>query len=250
MPKTTSNQKPTLEEVWTQWIKDRDPAKRGYLLQALQPTIESAIRTHAGGRNAPSVRSRARILAARALEKWDPKKGSKLKGYIFQQLQPLTRYSARAGQPMPIPERAEHELRRVKQAQRELTLRTGREPTQKEMSDHLKLSQQRIAKILGHYSHPTVSESQIGAQEDDPDKSDFAPAVTKPNYNEIWADYVYTSLDPTDQKIMEWRTGRNGVKLKSNQEIAKELNLSPGAVSQRAGKITAQLKEGMEYGES
>ena len=240
----SKQKKVSLEDTWKTWRETKDPAQFNTLLKKLEPTMKSAIHTYAGGRAAPSVRSKAKILAARALDRYDPKKGSKLKGFVYQQLQPLTRYSARAGQPMPIPEKAELELRRIKEAQKELTSRYGREPTHSEMADYLKLSTKRIQKVLGHYSHPTVSETQISQPEGMSEQTDFSPGVQMPDYDEIWSDYVYMSLDPVDKKIMEWRTGRNGVKPLANKAIARKLKMSPGAVSQRAAKITAKLLEG------
>jgi len=236
-----------LSDIWVDWRKTGNKEQFNKLMTGLRPTISSAINTFASGRNSPSVKSRARILTAQALEKWDPKKGSALKGFIFQQLQPLTRYSARAAQPLPMPEKAESELRRIQQAETALTSSIGREPTDVELSDYLNLAPARIQKIRQRYAHPSVSEGQM-MDMGDPEKSDLAPAIHKPNLEEIWGDFVYMDSDPVDQKIIEWRTGRNGKPLLSNQQIAKRLKMTPSAVSQRAGRIQARLMEGAKYG--
>lgn len=57
-------------------------------------------------------------------------------------------------------------------------------------------------------------------------------------------DYVYKSVSPTDQKIMEWSSGFNkGNKILSNNDIATKLRISPPAVSQRRAKIQDMLSQ-------
>ena len=74
----------------------------------------------------------------------------------------------------------------------------------------------------------------------------YKPGVQQPDKEAIWADYVYYDLDPIDQKIFEWRTGRNGQKVLTVTEIAKRLKMSPASVSQRAKRISQLLASGVE----
>lgn len=53
-------------------------------------------------------------------------------------------------------------------------------------------------------------------------------------------EYVYNSVSPLDQKIMEWTSGYKGKEL-SNNQIASKLHLSAGAVSQRKARIQELL---------
>ena len=53
-------------------------------------------------------------------------------------------------------------------------------------------------------------------------------------------EYVYNSVSPIDQKIMEWASGKGG-KTYSNMEIAKMLHITPAAVSQRKAGIQKKL---------
>ena len=64
--------------------------------------------------------------------------------------------------------------------------------------------------------------------------------------HKVWIDYVYSELDPVNKKIMEWKTGYAGSKQISNNDIARNLKISPPAVSQRIGTITKRLQEGYE----
>ena len=64
---------------------------------------------------------------------------------------------------------------------------------------------------------------------------------------DAWANFVYGDLGPTDQLIMDMTLGRNGRRRASTQEIARRLNITPGAVSQRAAKIQAMLDKRYDH---
>jgi DNA-binding Lrp family transcriptional regulator len=59
-------------------------------------------------------------------------------------------------------------------------------------------------------------------------------------------EYVHHDLEPLDQKMLEWRTGIYGKTIKSVNEIAERLKLSPAAVSQRAARIARLIAKGKE----
>ena len=65
---------------------------------------------------------------------------------------------------------------------------------------------------------------------------------------DAWFDFVYGDLSPTDKLVVDMTLGRNGRRRTSTQEIARKLNITPGAVSQRAAKIQAMLDKRHEYG--
>ena len=60
---------------------------------------------------------------------------------------------------------------------------------------------------------------------------------------EAWLGFVHGDLSPTNKLVMDLLLGRNGRKKTSVQEIAKRLNITPGAVSQRAAKIQELLNK-------
>ena len=110
----------------------------------------------------------------------------------------------------------------------------GREPTDAELSDRLGISLQRLNKIRQY--QPGMSTGQ--AESADPMQGQPASIMPNQHENEEYcAQIVYMDLGPMDQKIMEWTLGMNGHKKLSNQEIAKKLNRSPGAITQRKMRI-------------
>jgi hypothetical protein len=58
---------------------------------------------------------------------------------------------------------------------------------------------------------------------------------------ESWHEFVYHDLDPIDQVILEHSLGLHGKQVLPNQDIARKLKLSPGAISQRKVRIQDQL---------
>ena len=63
-----------------------------------------------------------------------------------------------------------------------------------------------------------------------------------------WHEFVYNDLNEVDKAIMEYTLGLHGIKQLPTTEIAKKLNISPGAVSQRAQRIQAKLNQREELG--
>jgi hypothetical protein len=63
-----------------------------------------------------------------------------------------------------------------------------------------------------------------------------------------WISLVYSDLGPVDQYILERVLGLHGHPPTPPSRVAKELKVSPGAVSQRMEKIQAQLDRRDELG--
>jgi hypothetical protein len=71
------------------------------------------------------------------------------------------------------------------------------------------------------------------------------PAVESPAASQ-WVELIYDDLSQLDQKILEWTLGFNGKPVLSNQEIARRLGRSPGAISQRKLAIQQLLNQEQE----
>lgn len=229
-----------MDEEFAAWHKHRDPITLAKLLDAAKPTLQSALTSYAGGDH--SLMGRAKIMAAKSLERFDPDRGVKLQTYLMSQLQPLSRESVRRRQAVRVPEKANIDLWRVNQATQEFRDAHEREPADTELADATGLSHRRILK-LRKYGKGEISEGSMQSVNDDGEVSNFQPGGQTKDPELVWAEYVHHDLGPVDQKILEHRTGLFGNDILPNQDIAKKLNLSPGAISQRAAKIQAKLQE-------
>jgi len=232
----------SLDTAYDSWKTDPSPQNMGLALTAASPVINSALRSYGKGNQA--LKGRARILAAKAIQNYDPQKGTKLRTHMMNQMQPLIRSARQYSQPVHIPERAQADLYQVEEGHQRFFDEHGREPSEKELADLTGLSIKRIAHVrtFRNTGLPESALTQLG----DEGEEQFLPGMEEMDSEQIYIEFIHHDLDPIDQKILEWRTGLYGKPKLSNNEIAKKLGLSAGAVSQRAAKISKRLAAGME----
>jgi len=219
------------------WQADQTPAGNAAFLKGIDTIVQKGAKMHGDG--SPLAASKARLVALEAARKYDPKR-SRLQSHMLTNMQGLRRQNRQQTEVMRVPERVLLESQRLHAYTQEITDETGREPTDAELSDRLGISIKRLAKIRKY--QPGMSSGR--AESVDPMQGQ--PASQLPGQQEhenYWVDMVYQDLGPLDQKIMELTLGLNGHKKLSNQEVAKQLSRSPGAVTQRKMKIQRLLDQ-------
>lgn len=220
---------------------DRPSNERGLaVVREYQPEIDAIVHGMMGGSASPIVRRRAYIMAVQALKTYDPQRGVPFKKYLSVQLQPMRRMSRQIHEPITIPERHRRYQALLDKARMELLDELDREPSPQELADRTGLSlrqQKRIAEVgrnimsVGGYQQATTT---------DENPAGLLPATDVYDEQQEWQDYVYHDLDDVDKQIYDAR--REG--LVSNNELATKLNLTPGALSQRASRIEARMAKG------
>lgn len=228
-------------EPYLAWKKAPGPETNTAMLKALQPTIDGAVRTHVGASN-PLLLSRARLLALEGLQSYDPKRG-RLQTHLYNQLQSLKRVNRQQTTVLRVPERISLDRYNLENANQELTHNLGREPTDSELSDHTGFSIKRIAQVRAYT--PAVSEGLIEALTEGTGPMGGTESVG-PKASPIHMEIVYDELDNYHRKIMEYAFGMNGRRMLSNQEIARKMNRSPGAISQAKLRIQKLLDDAEE----
>lgn len=220
------------------WKAAPNMATTGSLLKAVQGDIDKGMFAHVGGKTDPILYSRAKKMALQAIKSYDPTK-ARLGTHIVNQLQGLKRVQRQQNQIIHIPERVAMDQGYIERAKAELADELGREPSMAEISDHTGISPKRI-NYVHKFRYPMAESTFSGMSEDE--NESFSPAVQQQQTNS-WHEFVYSDLDPTNQKIMEWTLGLHGSKPLSNQDIARKLRMTPGAVSQRKAKIQSILSQ-------
>jgi len=231
---------PEFDGAFSQWQADKSPQNNTKLLTTLQPVIDTAVTSYGGASPSPTLRSRARLMALKALHTYDPQRGN-VRTHLLSQLQGLRRLSAQEQNIISIPEQVALDFHKLHSAQQELTDQLSREPTDDELADYTNLSGRRINKIRA-FNQP-LAEGTTTIDSGDGDNTGPAASTIPGNHSHIdaWTDFVYGDLSPTDKLVMDMTLGRNGKRHTSTQEIARRLNITPGAVSQRAAKIQTML---------
>jgi DNA-directed RNA polymerase specialized sigma subunit len=235
-PAPTDNyEKLSLKDLVPIWTKDPNEEITSIVLKKLKPTISSAMTSYAPGHQKDLVVKAAK-LSLDALRSFDPSRGVDPATHVFNQLKRLNRYATKRQNIIPISERRAMMYKLVQQASDQFQDDYGREPSELELADLTGLSLRKVRQILDGDS--IVSEtSQVNPESHN--STFFSSDLTDDDYYE----YVYRSVGPIDQKIMEWSSGKRGKKPLQVKEIAEKLHISPSAVSARRQKILDMLSE-------
>jgi DNA-directed RNA polymerase specialized sigma subunit len=181
-------------------------------------------------------------MALDALQRYEPSK-AKMKTYLMSQLQGLRRVSAQEQEIISIPEQIKLDQQHVHRVGSEMRDWLGRDPSDLELADKTGLSMKR----LGHIRKATTArtEGSFMSTGEEGTEEAYAPAVRSLQQpaSDPWHEFVYYGLDPTDQLIMEHTLGLRHKPILSNQDLARKLGVTPGAVSQRKARIQKQLNQ-------
>ena len=140
-----------------------------------------------------------------------------------------------------IPEQVGLDFQKLEYAENELRDKLNRDPADDEVADFTGLSTRRIRKIRG-LNQPLAEGTTSTPTDSENAPTELASTLPGQTTNaDAWLDFVYDDLGSIDKLIMDMTLGRNGRRRSSTQDIAKRLNITPGAVSQRAAKIQSML---------
>lgn len=231
----------SLEQLYQQWRQDPSPQNTDRVLQALTPLIRQQVSRHSDPQD-KVLMGRARLLALRALRSYDPQGKATLTSHVYSHLQSLFRESQRLQQPIAVPERAALEWKRIQAAETTLIDQLGRPPTDRELADHLQMSQEKLARLRRmRLPVPTGQFQSLG--EDGLSSHEPAVEIQPQRRNNLTWSILLDELDPVNRKIAEMTLGWNGQPQVANQDIARKLGVTPGAVSQRKAEIQRKFQD-------
>jgi len=230
------------DNVFKQWQARPDARTMTPLVKSLEPTIDKALKSY-GYSGDPNMKTTAQLHVMKAIPRFDPSK-SKINTFVTNELKRLQRLGPKQQHAMPIPEQAAYDLKSVQNIETELMADLGRDPTGEELADATGLSSKRIRGIKSKYAMPTLTESAFEA----PNGDINLPGIDDNDEQErLWAEAVYSGLDPIDKKIMDWSMGWHGADRTSKTVMAQKLGVSIPAITQRAQRVAGKLAEGSEY---
>lgn len=246
-PKPITGVSQDFDNLYNTWKTNQTPETNTQILAAVQPVIDNALESYAGKSYTPTMRSKARLMALKALGTYDPNRGN-VRTHLLSQLQSIRRAAAKEQNIISIPEQVGLDFQHISAAENELRDQYGRDPTDDELADYTNLSRRRLQKIR-RFNQPLAEGTVSKIVDEDSSGGDIASDMPgRTTAVDAWMDFVYDDLGPTDKLIMDMTLGRNGRRRASTQDIAKRLRLTPGAVSQRAAKIQAMLDKRLQYG--
>lgn len=223
-------------EKW-QLFKDGDSLYE--VTKSLRPTIDSVVAS-LGGTGNPQIAAKARVVAAKAIQSYDPAAGATLPTWVSQQLRQLTRDIRKSNNLVHVPDGVQLDAYALYRAEREFEDEYGREPTVEELADISHIPVKRI-KDVRTKMRPIVSdastESEDGASLISMDNSD---------YTQDALDYVYNESDRNDKKLLEYTVGYGGASVLDAKQIMEKLKLTPVQLSRRKARLSMRINEAIE----
>lgn len=222
------------KDLVSRWQSTGNGEDTKELLKRLQPTINSAITSYAGGDKSLDVK--AAKLTLEALKKYDPSFGADPSTFVFHNLKRLNRIAGKRGNIIPQSEYAVAERNTVQNYINNFVEEYGREPSLGELADKTGLSPKKLDRILS--TNVILNDTSTLAEE-----TGASTVGSSGTTDDDYFEYVYASVSPIDQKIMEWASGYHKKPILSNNQIATKLRISPAAVSQRKAKIQQLMSD-------
>ena len=223
-------------DAYDKWVVNQTPENLAGVVSAFAPTINSEIQRYEGPKTL--LRSRAKILAIKAIKTYNPMSGANLNSWVVSNLRQLSRYG-QGLRDVRVPELALRRAAEVNRVYNEMSSDLGRPPTDEELSDEIGISVKKLRRVREQAKASVVSSSFDAT--DDSDSSSFDPGVVESRNVPFATEAVYMSLNDRDKKIYDMRTGSHGSPVYSATDIAKRLGVSSAAISQRADFIGSQI---------
>lgn len=223
-------------EKW-QLFKDGDSLYE--VTKSLRPTIDSVVAS-LGGTGNPQVAARARVIAAKAIQSYDPEAGTSLPTWVSQQLRQLTRDIRKSNSLVHVPDGVQLDAYTLYRAEREFEDEHGREPTVEELADVAHIPIKRI-KDVRTKMRPIVADA--GTESED---GSALLSMENSDYTQDALDYVYNESDRNDKKLLEYTVGYGGAPVLDPKQIMQKLKLTPVQLSRRKARLSMRINEAIE----
>ena len=228
-------------ETWNRY-RTGDTAAKKELMGSLKPVVRSQVgRFRNSGIPISALELEGYRLTSHAIDTYDPDK-AQLNTHVINNLKKLSRFVTTYQNVGHIPEPRALLIGKYNAIRSNLQNDLGREPTVEELSDAMNISTTEIDRLQTELRKDLSMELPSA----DEDAGGFymyvRPDETDPRLQQA-LEFVYFDADPIDKKILEYTFGIGGSPLKKFNEIAKELNLSDGALKRRKKKLAREIKE-------
>lgn len=220
--------------LWKKWKRTKNPTIMSDLLKSMDPFLQSHVNRFTGSPlPRPAIESQARILAVKGFHTYDPTKGAALNTHLGHELKHLTRYVLEYQNIGKIPENRGIAISKFQNVKANLKDELGRDPSIVELADRLQWQPAEVERMQSELRQDlTLTQGKEEAFFD----NDFN--VSDPNRDIV--EFVYYSVDPERQKVLEYSFGLGGNPRLSVEEIAVKLNKTPAEIRDMR-KVLAQM---------
>jgi RNA polymerase primary sigma factor len=227
-------------QQWEKWRQGGEsPDDLRPLLQSMRPLIRKQVNVFKGRvRDIPPVALEAEFNrhAMTAFRTFDPHRGTKLSTHVRNQLQKAKRYVATHQNLAYIPEHRVWRIGEFQTAQGELQERFGREPTNQEISEHLKWAPNEVDRMQRELRRDLPASGFVSAEGGSAD-----PYAMMPSREREVLNLIEFELSPEEKLVFDYTYGRHGKPQMKPGEISRKLRFSPSKVSRLRKSISGKI---------
>jgi RNA polymerase primary sigma factor len=242
-----------------QQVREGNPEAREHMIRANLRLVVKIAKEYEGlGLPLLDLINEGNIGLMKAVERFDPDRGAKLSSYAsFWIKQAIRRALANHGKTIRLPVHVQEKLLHLHRAERRLHDLLGRDPTDEELADEMRLPPAKIRKLRSASQCTLSLDAPLSGDGSDTTADLVADDRTHAPGEQMDTDdslqllrELMGDLNPRELRILEHRFGLGGIDERTLAEISQELGVTRERIRQIQNRALNKLREKMEARDS